>query len=80
MSKSTDWHRDTFPICSGINRTGYQETSEGLFMTSGYVYESAEQAAAAFRDETDNFVYSRYGNPKLFSLEKRLSELGNTLG
>ena len=75
MSKSTDWHRDTALIRSGINRTGYQETSEALFMTSGYVYETAEQAAAAFRGDTGNFVYSRYGNPTLFSLEKRLLEL-----
>ena len=75
MSKSEDWHRDTALIRSGINRTGYQETSEALFMTSGYVYETAEQAAAAFRGETGNFVYSRYGNPTLLALEQRLAKL-----
>ena len=57
MSKSEDWHRDTALIRSGINRTGYKETSEALFMTSGYVFETAEQAAAAFKGETGNFVY-----------------------
>ena len=75
MSKSEDWHRDTALIRSGINRTGYQETSEALFMTSGYIYETAEQAAAAFRGETGNFVYSRYGNPTLLALEQRLAKL-----
>jgi len=75
MSKSEDWHRDTALIRSGINRTVYQETSEALFMTSGYVYETAEQAAAAFRGETGNFVYSRYGNPTLLALEQRLAKL-----
>ena len=75
MSKSRDWHRDTTLIRSGINCTGYQETSEALFMTSSYVYGTAEEAPAAFRSDRGNFVYSRYGNPTRFSLEKRLSEL-----
>ena len=44
-------------------------------MTSGYVYDSAEQAAAAFKGETENFVYSRYGNPTLQALEARLAKL-----
>ncbi len=77
MSKSTDWHSDTALIRSGINRTGNQETSEALFMTSGYVYDTAEQAAAAFGGDAGNFVYSRHGNPTLFSLEKRLPELAS---
>ena len=75
MSKSEDWHRDTALIRSGINRTGYQETSESLFMTSGYVYKTAEQAAAAFSGKAVYFVYSRYGNPKLLALEQRLAKL-----
>ena len=75
MSKAVGWHRDTALIRSGIHRTGHQETSEALFMTSGYVYKTAEEAAAAFRGETDNFVYSRYGNPTLSALEDRLAKL-----
>ena len=75
MSKDTSWHRDTHLIREGVNRTDHQETSEALFMTSGYVYDSAEQAAAAFKGETENFVYSRYGNPTLQALEARLAKL-----
>lgn len=75
MTKAEGWHRDTALIRSGINRTGNQETSEALFMTSGYVYKTAEEAAAAFKGETDNFVYSRYGNPTLLALEERLAQL-----
>ena len=75
MNKAEGWHRDTALIRSGINRTGHHETSEALFMTSGYVYETAEEAAAAFKGETDNFVYSRYGNPTLLALEERLAQL-----
>jgi O-succinylhomoserine sulfhydrylase len=44
-------------------------------MTSGFVYDSAEQAAAAFRDEIDTFVYSRYGNPTVKMFEQRLALL-----
>ena len=46
-------------VPGGLNRSPNRETSEALFMSSGYVYDSAEQAAAAFRDEADYFVYSR---------------------
>ena len=75
MSKDTSWHRDTHLIREGVDRTNNLETSEALFMTSGYVYDSAEQAAAAFKGEADNFVYSRYGNPTLRALEARLAKL-----
>ena len=56
-------------------RSPHNETSEALYMTSGFVYESAEQAAAAFRDEDDCFVYSRYGNPTVKMFEQRLALL-----
>ena len=49
MSMDTSWHRDTNLIREGVNRTDNLETSEALFMTSGYVYDTAEQAAAAFK-------------------------------
>ena len=44
-------------------------------MTSGFIYGSAEEAAAAFRDEADVFVYSRYGNPTVKMFEDRLALL-----
>ena len=63
-------------VRGGLVRSAYQETSEALYMTSGFVYESAEQAAAAFREETDNFVYARYGNPTvaMFGLPVEIDE------
>lgn len=53
----------TLAVRGGLTRSGFDETSEALFLTSGYVYESAEQAEAAFKDEVDHYIYSRYGNP-----------------
>lgn len=62
----------------GTHRSEFQETSEGLFLTSGYAYESAEQAQRAFKGEEDVFMYSRYGNPTVAMFEKRLSLLEGT--
>ena len=75
MTTNPSWHKDTHLIREGVQRTENLETSEALFLTSGYVYDSAEQAAAAFKGETDNFIYSRYGNPTLKALEDRLARL-----
>ena len=62
-------------VRGGLNRSAHQETSEALYLTSGFVYDSAEEAAAAFRDEADFFVYSRYGNPTVKMFEDRLALL-----
>ncbi len=56
-------------------RSEFGETAEGLFLTSGYVYTSAEQAEAAFKDEIDVFMYSRYGNPTVAMFEERMRVL-----
>ena len=53
-------------------RSSFDETAEALFLTSGFVYDSAEQAEAAFKDEIDQFIYSRYGNPTVAMFEERL--------
>ncbi|MFC5983878.1 O-succinylhomoserine sulfhydrylase [Knoellia sp. GCM10027209] len=53
-------------------RSGFDETAEAIFLTSGFVYDSAEQAEAAFKDEIDKFIYSRYGNPTVAMFEERL--------
>ena len=73
--KKSEHRLSTKLVRGGLNRSPNRETSEALFMSSGYVYDSAEQAAAAFRDETDNFVYSRYGNPTVEMFESRLALL-----
>ncbi len=59
-------------VRGGQKRTEFDETAEALFLTSGYVYESAEQAEAAFADEIDHYMYSRYGNPTVSMFEERL--------
>jgi O-succinylhomoserine sulfhydrylase len=63
---------DTLAVRGGLSRSGFDETSEALYLTSGFVYESAEQAEAAFKDEVDKFIYSRYGNPTVRMFEERL--------
>ena len=70
-----DYQIATKLVRGGQHRSENRETSEALYMTSGFVYDSAEQAAAAFRDEIDTFVYSRYGNPTVKMFEQRLALL-----
>jgi O-succinylhomoserine sulfhydrylase len=66
------WRPDTLAVRGGVNRTELAETSEALFLTQGYVYDSAGQAEAAFAGEVEHFVYSRYGNPTVSIFEERL--------
>jgi len=75
MTDDKKWHADTIQVRSGLNRSENNETSEALFMTSGFVYDSAEQAAASFEGTTDNFIYSRYGNPTMQMAEQRLAAI-----
>ena len=72
---SGKYHKDTLSVRGGINRSGFGETSEALFLNSGFVYPSAEEAEAAFSGDIDRFVYSRYGNPTASMLEERLALL-----
>lgn len=71
-SPAPDWDQQTLAVRGGINRTPFQETSEALFLTSGYVFDSAEAAEAAFNGEVERFVYSRYGNPTIAAFQERL--------
>jgi len=74
-TKSEKWRQQTALVRGGTERTHFDETSEGLFMTSGYIYSSAEEAEAAFKGEKDRFVYSRYANPTVSMFEQRLALL-----
>lgn len=65
----------TNAVRGGLNRSEFDETSEALYLTSGYVYESAEEAEAAFAGEIDRYIYSRYGNPTIRVFEERLALL-----
>lgn len=67
-----EWDLQTRAIRGGIDRTQFDETSAALFLTSGYVFDSAEAAEAAFNGDIDRFVYSRYGNPTVAAFQERL--------
>src|SRR6201990_947041 len=62
----------TIGVRGGILRAGVDETAEAMYLTSGYVYESASDAEKSFTGELDRFVYSRYGNPTVTMFEERL--------
>ncbi|MDH3230919.1 MAG: O-succinylhomoserine sulfhydrylase [Alphaproteobacteria bacterium] len=62
----------TQAVRGGLERSRFHETSEAIYMTSGYVYESAEEAEAAFKGDTERFIYSRYANPTVAMFEERL--------
>ncbi|MDQ0313924.1 O-succinylhomoserine sulfhydrylase [Amorphus orientalis] len=56
-------------------RSQFGETAEALFLTQGFVYETAEDAEARFAGEADGFVYSRYGNPTVQMFQDRMALL-----
>lgn len=72
MNTPDGWRPDTLAVRGGLMRSEFDETSEALYPTSGYVYASAQEAQAAFNDEVERFVYSRYGNPTVAMLEERM--------
>jgi O-succinylhomoserine sulfhydrylase len=59
-------------VQGGVQRSSFGETAEALYLTSGYVYESAEQAEGTFAGTVDHYQYSRFANPTLSMLEERL--------
>ncbi|WP_445218614.1 O-succinylhomoserine sulfhydrylase [Bradyrhizobium sp. Pa8] len=76
MSKSPATYRpETRLVHSGTLRSQYGETSEALFLTQGYVYNSAEECEARFKGEDPGFIYSRYSNPTISMFERRMIEL-----
>ncbi len=73
---STPAHRyrpETELVHAGGMRTPFGETSEALFLTQGFVYESAEQCEARFKGEEPGFLYSRFSNPTVAMFEQRMA-------
>ncbi len=66
------WRAQTELVRGGLTRSPFEETSEALYLTSGYVYASAEEAEAAFKGDRLRYVYSRYANPTVSMFEERL--------
>ena len=75
MSNEKDWHPATRLVHGGTLRSPFNETSEALFLTQGFVYPSAEKAEARFNGDDPGFVYSRYANPTVDMFENRMCEL-----
>ena len=71
-SPAPAWQPETNLVHGGVLRSQFGETSEALFLTQGFVYNSAEQAEARFKNEDPGFQYSRFGNPTVSMLEERL--------
>ena len=73
---SNDWNSRTKLVHGGIRRSQYNEVSEALFLTQGFVYDNAEQAEARFLEAgPDEFIYARYGNPTVAMFEDRIAGL-----
>ncbi len=70
-----NWRPQTKAVRSGQTRSNFDETSEALFLTSGYVYPTAEEAERTFKGESTHFQYSRFGNPTVAMFENRLIAL-----
>ena len=69
------WRPQTRAVRGGQLRSNFDETSEALFLTSGYAYQSAEEAEATFKGESGHYQYSRFGNPTVTMFEQRMAML-----
>ena len=74
-TKNSGLRAQTQLVRGGLRRTNFAETSEAIFMNSGYVYASAEEASGAFAGKNDHFIYSRFSNPTVSMFEDRLALL-----
>ena len=74
-SNAAKWRQRTRLVRGGQERSAFEETSEGLFLTSGYVYGTADEAEKAFKGVVERYMYSRYANPTVTMFEKRLAQL-----
>jgi O-succinylhomoserine sulfhydrylase len=68
------YRSETRLVQSGVLRSQFGETSEALFLTQGYVYESSAQAEARFKGEDDGYQYSRFANPTVTMFEQRIAD------
>ena len=71
-TKPANYRIATQLVQGGVQRSSFGETAEALYLTSGYVYDSAEQAEGTFAGTVDRYQYSRFANPTLSMLEERL--------
>ncbi|HJZ42250.1 MAG TPA: O-succinylhomoserine sulfhydrylase [Hyphomicrobiaceae bacterium] len=72
FSASPSWSPETLLVHGGTLRSPFGETSEALFLTQSFVYDTAEQAEARFKDQDPGFIYSRFSNPTVAMFEERM--------
>jgi O-succinylhomoserine sulfhydrylase len=72
LSRPETWGEATKLVRGGTNRTSHGETSEAMFLNSGFVYPDGETAERRFAGEEEGYVYARYGNPTVTMFEERL--------
>jgi O-succinylhomoserine sulfhydrylase len=76
---TNNWNKSTRAVHSGTRRSQYGEVSEAIFLTQGFVYDTAEQAEARFEScGDDEFIYARYGNPTVAMFEERIAAIEGT--
>ena len=73
-----DARLDTLAVREGLPPSSWGENSEALFLTSSFVHPNAATAAARFANEEEAFVYSRFSNPTVMMMERRLAALEGT--
>ena len=76
-SKPDRYRPETRLVHAGTLRSQFGETSEALFLTQGYVYDSAAQAERRFKNEEPGFQYSRFANPTVAMFEERMAAFEN---
>lgn len=69
---ANNWRPATKLVHGGTLRSPYGETSEAIYLTQGFVYDSSEAAEARFKGETEGYIYARYGSPTNDMFEKRM--------
>jgi len=75
----TNWSPRTKAVHAGTRRSQFGEVSEAIYLTQGFVYDSAEAAEARFIEAgEDEFIYARYGNPTVRMFEDRIAALEGT--
>ncbi|MBY0510754.1 MAG: O-succinylhomoserine sulfhydrylase [Rhodospirillaceae bacterium] len=67
------WGLETRMVRGATERSQFDETNEAIFLSSGYVYKTAEEAEKSFKNEIERYVYSRFRNPTVSMFEKRLA-------
>ena len=72
LSKPENWGEATKLVRGGTDRSSHGETSEAMFLNSGFVYPDGETAERRFAGEDEGYVYARYGNPTVTMFEERL--------